>query len=164
MSSGFERYNENHVYYMNNANELCSGALKLFDGGPVRVARMLAGFSLELLLKATSRVQKGNHKSTHDLEKLCQEVAFEVPAYLKKYLEMFTRHAVWEGRYPAARTREAYLQDYPERNSNNPSERRPIDLKKLVTTSSGEKEYKELWSLVMAHYQQVCANHGVYDE
>src|SRR5205085_1848679 len=78
------------------------------------VAYMLAGFAVEVLMKARL-VHRGNaldskgvfRLRTHDLLQLAADTSFKVSDDEARLLERLTEYAVWAGRYPIPLTSEA---------------------------------------------------------
>jgi hypothetical protein len=125
----YERRKSVSTYYMNNANDLRSGALviwsAIYDGklaaedvGLSRgwsfsaslhpVFNLLAGLSIELILKATAKILERPDEQHHRLVRLCENVGLMLTEDHVAILEILTQEIYWESRYPVPRNAEEW--------------------------------------------------------
>jgi hypothetical protein len=156
MGNYFKRKRTGLLYYLNCAEELNSGALLIWehDQRLRKVFAMLAGLSIELLLKGIMIGLQEDFPAHHRLADLCDQAGITVDENDRLILQALSEHIYWASKYPAPlneqqmeRTREILEQQY--RRSGN-----------LANLHIPEKEiglanYKRLWALFLDHFFQV---------
>jgi hypothetical protein len=104
MSDHHERMQAGLLYYSNKANDLRKSAeILIFYGAPRDNSSMLAGMSLEVLLKGIARALDNPAENTHNLIQLVEHIGIPITPDDKIVLEVMTEHILWAGRYTAPR-------------------------------------------------------------
>jgi len=132
INNDFVRKRDISTYYWNNASDLNSAALVIwnacygkdstltpqmlglgkgfsFSASLPPVFAFLAGLSLELSLKAIAKILGRPFKATHQLNDLCNSVGISVTVDQQALLDMFTEHIYWRSRYPVPRREGEWL-------------------------------------------------------
>lgn len=125
----YERRKSVSTYYMNNASDLRTGALvswsAIHDGkilpedigfGPgwsfsaslYPVFNLLAGLSIELILKATAKILDRPDQHHHRLTQLCDHVGLPLTEDHAAILDILTEAIYWQSRYPVPKSSEAW--------------------------------------------------------
>ena len=106
MNDPFQRYSGGLLYWSNKAGRLHDASL-LLEGDPFdshfESFALLAGFSLELLIKGTLIGLGEKLPHTHNIVKLSDKAGLEVSSDDRKILKAFTVYTTWYSRYPAAK-------------------------------------------------------------
>lgn len=100
------RYRDGLLYYSNKAERLHDAAVVL-EGDPFghhfEAFALLAGFSLEVLIKGTLVGLREKVPFTHNLISLCEAAGFTISDDDRAVLKAFTVYTTWYSRYPAAK-------------------------------------------------------------
>jgi hypothetical protein len=174
----FARRRDISMYYWNHASDLNAGALVVWnayagkEGAPTPqslglgqgfsfmaslgpVFALLAGLSLELSLKATTKIVDRPLKATHRLNELRGNIGISVSADQRVILDILTDHIYWRSRYPVPRKEADWLKSMelfnkawkrPKKGSlfSAPNEKRVINL----------ENYEALWKKFATAYWQ----------
>jgi hypothetical protein len=98
------------LYYWNKANKLRKGAeLVIGDCELHDVFSMLAGMSLEVLLKGIARALDNPASNTHSLVKLAEHVGIAFSDDERVILDAMSEHIYWAGRYTAPRKADDWI-------------------------------------------------------
>jgi hypothetical protein len=101
------RYSDGLLYWSNKAQRLHDAAM-LLGGDPFgphfEAFTLLAGYSLELLMKGTLKGLGEEVPLTYDLLKLSERAGLSVSSNDRAVLQAFTIYTTWYSRYPAAKT------------------------------------------------------------
>lgn len=101
MASDFERFRDGLLYYWNRAEELNNGAEILSKAnGPPAVFALLAGLSIEVVLKGIHRAFDMKIPQHHRLTDLCANVGIAIGADDQIVLKALSEHVYWASRYP----------------------------------------------------------------
>jgi hypothetical protein len=101
MIDQFARYRDGLMYYFNKSDELHRGAQIMHDAnGPQDVFSLLAGLSLELLLKGIHRAFDKPIPRHHRLDDLCREVGIGINDDDRIILQALSEHVSWASKYP----------------------------------------------------------------
>lgn len=171
----YQRRKSISTYYVNNANDLRTGALVIwsaihdgklspqdvglgqgwsFSASLHPVFRLLAGLSIELLLKATAKILARSDQTHHRLTELFDHVGISINEDHAAILENLTEEIYWQSRYPAPKSAKAWEAaskvrakqwiDVPNMSIKfqKPNPKRSIDL----------ENYNEIWSIVSVPY------------
>ena len=102
----YGRYSGGLLYYSNKAQNLHDAA-QLLDGDPsghhFEAFALLAGFSLEVLIKGILLGLGEKVPFTHDLLKLVDRAGLSISHDDRAVLKAFTIYTMWKSRYPAAK-------------------------------------------------------------
>lgn len=100
------RYRDGLLYYSNKAEKLHDAATVL-GGDPFghhfEAFTLLAGFSLEVLIKGTLIGLREEIPFTHNLVNLSEAAGFTISDDDRAVLKAFTVYTTWYSRYPAAK-------------------------------------------------------------
>ena len=150
----FERKRDGLLYYWNHANRLHSGALIISDaGGPQEVFALLAGLSMELLLKGIHRAFDKQAPHSHGLYDLSKEVGITVTPNDKVILDALSEHVLWASRYPTPTKpslmfRAMRIFEKQRRGSGN------LTNYYLPERDISRTNYDRLWERFATYYQQ----------
>lgn len=100
------RYRDGLLYWSNKAERLHNAAMVLGgdpSGHHFEAFALLAGFSLEVLIKGTLTGLGEKVPFTHNLVTLSQGAGITVPADDRAVLKALTIYTTWYSRYPAAK-------------------------------------------------------------
>jgi hypothetical protein len=176
-SDAYERRKSVSTYYMNNANNLRSGALVIwfaihdgkltpedvglgrgwsFSASLYPVFNLLAGLSIELILKAIAKILDRPDHHHHRLVELCENVGLTLTDDHVAILDILTEEIYWESRYPvprlaedweaASKVREKQWKDVPNSSSGlkfrTPDPNRSLNL----------ENYNDIWAKLFGPY------------
>ncbi|MCP2158601.1 hypothetical protein [Agrobacterium tumefaciens] len=103
----YRRYRDGLLYYSNKAEDLHNSAMVL-GGDPSGIHfeafALLAGISLEVLIKGTLVGLHEKVPMKHNLITLCETAGFTMSDDDRTVLKAFTVYTTWYSRYPAARS------------------------------------------------------------
>jgi HEPN domain-containing protein len=106
----FARYRDGLMYYCNRAEELYRGAQIMHEAhGPEDVFALLAGLSIELLLKGIHRALEKPPRHHHRLDDLCGEAGISINDNDKIILQALSEHVAWASKYPTPTKPKAML-------------------------------------------------------
>jgi HEPN domain-containing protein len=98
------------LYYFNKANDLRkSTEILMANGGSRDTWSMLAGMSLDVLLKGIARALDNPAKPTHSLTDLAKHVGIAFTEDEGIILDVMSEHIYWAGRYTAPRKPEDWI-------------------------------------------------------
>jgi hypothetical protein len=127
MASDFERFRDGLLYYWNRAEALKNGAdiISKANGPPAAFA-LLAGLSIEVVLKGIHRAFDMTIPQHHRLIDLCASVGIKIDADDKIGLKALSEHVYWASRYPVPRSEKDLIAaqesfDQQRRKSGNAS-------------------------------------------
>ncbi len=102
----FRRYRDGLLYYSNKAEKLYNAAMAL-GGDPVghhiEAFALLAGISLEVLIKGTLTGLREPVPFTHNLVTLSEKTGFSLSRNDRTVLKTLTIYVIWYSKYPAAK-------------------------------------------------------------
>lgn len=118
----FDRMGEISTYYHNNANELYIATITLWQAAKdknndnnfplaavlTRPTQLLAGLSIELILKAIAKILERPLIESHNLIKLCDNVGITLNDDHMAILKALTELISWQGKYPTPKTRKQF--------------------------------------------------------
>jgi hypothetical protein len=182
----FQRSKKLGQYWYNHASDLRAGALvlwhsyddkkvtKVINGESIGlgpsfslkaalpgVYRMLAGLSLELLLKACIVKRDGddsNVPTKHDLIELANIAGFKPRLHEKNLLKIFSVYSVWLGKYPVPKKEKEFNDTWDFFNEASPKEKlgKFTVYKPLVIN---KRKYRSLWNRIHHLYNSIEAKH-----
>jgi hypothetical protein len=100
------RREEGLLHYLNKADGLHASALALASDRSrdhLEAFALLAGFSIEVLLKGTLVGLRQKFSFTHNLVKLSEDAGISISQHDRAVLESLTVYTTWKSRYPAAK-------------------------------------------------------------
>jgi HEPN domain-containing protein len=154
MADDFARYRDGLLYYWNRAEELHLGAQIIHDAhGPHDVFVMLAGLSLEVLLKGIHRALDNEIRPTHRLDDLCRKAGISVSSDDQIILAALSEHVTWASRYPVPNKPEHL---WSARKTFDKQLRRPGNIRDYYIS---EREiswanYERLWEFFAGYYHR----------
>jgi HEPN domain-containing protein len=154
MANDFERFRDGLLYYFNKAEALRDGArLVAAGGGPPEPFALLAGLSLEVLLKGIYRALDRNIPLHHRLHDLSHDLGIEVTADERVFLEALSEQVYWAARYPAPRNEEQMMRaravfDQQRRRSGN------LPDYYIVERHISPENYERLWEKFLCYYER----------
>ena len=162
------------MYYYNCASDLHSGALVIWDAGKGKTAsnarklglgegfslavslppvfRLLAGQSLESLLKAIAKILGRPDNHSHNLCNLCDHSGIRINEDQKAILDVLTECIRWNSRYPTPKNEREW-----EAAQKIFGKLRNQDATSLFTRNIPEREislrnYKKIWGFLSEFY------------
>jgi HEPN domain-containing protein len=149
MWNAFDRYHDGLLYHWNNAEKLRDSAKILWASGASQndIALMLAGLSIELLLKGTILGLQDVCPHCHQLDCLIATAGISVSDRDHQTSRLLTEYIVWAARYPTPRTAEAW---FLEETGGWPLSRAP-DLR----DTNQQDDYESLWNTLAPYFWRV---------
>jgi hypothetical protein len=107
----YDRYHDGLLYYWNNAEKLRESAKTLWDGQFLgdEIALMLAGLSIELLLKGIILALQDVFPHCHRLDCLIATAGISVSDRDHQTSRLLTEYIVWAARYPTPKDAEEWF-------------------------------------------------------
>jgi HEPN domain-containing protein len=141
------------LYYFNKADTLRKSAEILMGHGETReVFTMIAGMSMEVLLKGIIVGVDGSPRKTHNLNKLIDDVGIAVDVDERILLEVMTEHVLWVGRYTTPLKREDWHRVYDIREKQKEGGSKWFDNpSRMVDVGT----FRRLWAKVEDCFWQV---------
>jgi HEPN domain-containing protein len=153
MADRFDQMRDGLLYYWNRAEQFHSGA-QIIRGanGPFQPVALLAGLSIELLLKGIYRAFDEPIPHHHRLHDLCRDVGITVSDDDQIILEALSEHVYWASRYPVLTAPEVM----PKAMAIFDKQRHESgDLGNLgISERDINQNYDRLWSLFATYYHQ----------
>jgi HEPN domain-containing protein len=128
----YRRYSGGLLYWSNKAERLHDAAMVLGgdpSGRNFEAFALLAGFSLEALIKGTLTGLDGKFPFTHNLVTLSETAGLAMSKDDRTVLKAFTIYTTWGSRYPAAKNANEMLEAMEVLNAQYP---RSGNLKMIV--------------------------------
>lgn len=149
MWNDFDRYHDGLLYYWNKAEKLRNSAEILWASGSWQndIALMLAGFSIELLLKGTILGLQDVFPHCHELDCLIATAGISVSDRDHQTSKLLTEYIVWAARYPTPKIAEAW---FLEEAGGWPLSRAP-DLR----DTNQQDDYESLWNTLAPYFWRV---------
>lgn len=119
----YRRHRDGLLYYSNKAQQLHNAAMVL--GGDstshhFEAFALLAGYSLEVLIKGTLVGLGESAPFTHDLVRLSETAGFKLSDDDRAVLKALTIYTTWYSRYPAAKNAKEMIKDMEVLNAQYP--------------------------------------------
>jgi hypothetical protein len=145
----FDRYHDGLLYYYNRAERLKDGAVILWDSGPIQndTASMLAGLSIELLIKGTILALQGFFPHCHKLDCLIATAGISVDDRDHLTSRLLTEYIVWAAKYPTPTRAEDWFLDE--------TGGWPLSMKEDTWNSDRRKDYEHLWNTLHPYFWRV---------
>jgi HEPN domain-containing protein len=154
MANDFERFRDGLLYYVNRAEALHDGARLVVDGGgPSEPFTLLAGLSLEVLLKGIHRALDKKIPFHHRLHNLSSNVGIALSDDDRIILEALSEHVYWASRYPVPASEENLLSARAvfakqRRTSGN------LANYYIAERHLSVENYERLWGLFLGYYER----------
>jgi hypothetical protein len=147
MWNQFDRFHDGLLYYWNNAEKLNKSATVLWAAAQDDVALMLAGHSIELLLKGTILGLQEVFPHCHRLECLISTAGISISDTEHVTSQLLTEYIVWAARYPTPRKAEDW---FLEETGGWPLSLAPKRYNATYWT-----DYENLWNTLTPYFWQV---------
>ncbi|KSV67274.1 hypothetical protein N182_34140 [Sinorhizobium sp. GL2] len=155
------RYRDGLLYYSNKAERLHDAAVAL-GGDPLgrhfEAFALLAGFSLEVLIKGTLIGLREKVAFTHNLVRLYEAAGFALSDDDRAVLKAFTVYTTWYSLYPAAKGAREMLEGMDVLNAPYPRAGNAAKIAEAVRTSPAAVNtatYDRLYSFCHARFFDV---------
>lgn len=159
----FQRKRTALLYYVNCAERMREAAQLVWNGGkgPLDVFGMLAGLSLELLLKGTLMGLQEDFPNHHKLAALCDRAGISLSTSDRIFLEILTEYVTWAAKYPAAldevvmaRGEEILNKQYRQNRALGTLAGVGIQMR-VPELEINRGNYDRLWAMLLDYYFQV---------
>jgi hypothetical protein len=149
MWNHYDRYHDGLLYYWNNAEKLRDSANLVWDRQVLgnEIALMLAGLSIELLLKGIILALQDVFPHCHRLDCLIATAGISVSDRDHQTSRLLTEYIVWAARYPTPKDAEDW---FLEETGGWPLSRAPGE---IGTNQRGN--YENLWSILAPYFWRV---------
>jgi HEPN domain-containing protein len=151
------RYRDGLLYYLNKAERLHDAAIAL-GGEPLgkhfEAFALLAGFSIEVLIKGTLTGLGEKFPHTHNLVALADSAGFELSDDDRTVLEVLTVYTTWYSRYPAAKRAEEMIDGLETLKAQYPSFGNLQELTEKASTSAAAVNTASYERLYWFFYQR----------
>lgn len=147
MWNDFDRYHDG--YYWNNAEKLRDSAKILWgsQGFYNEIALMLAGLSVELLLKGTILGLQDAFPHCHELDCLIATAGISVSDRDHQTSRLLTEYIVWAARYPTPK----YAKDWFLEETGG----WPLSRESVRHDTNQQEDYDSLWSALAPYFWRV---------
>lgn len=149
MWNDFDRYHDGLLYYMNHAEQLKKGASILWDSGAMQnnIASMLAGLSIELLVKGTLVGLQGVFPRCHNLQCLIATAGISVDDRDDLTSRLLTEYIIWAAKYPTPwRAEDWFLEE---------TGGWPLSRTEDNWNTNRQQEYERLWNTLCPYFLRV---------
>ncbi len=149
MWNGYDRDHDALLYYWNNAEKLRKSANIVWDNQMLgrEIGLMLAGLSIELLLKGTILALQDVFPHCHRLDCLIATAGISVSDRNHQTSRLLTEYIVWAARYPTPKDAEDW---FLEETGGWPLSRAPEE---VGVNQRGN--YENLWSALAPYFWRV---------
>lgn len=149
MWNDFDRYRDGLLYYWNKAERLRDSANILWTHSwpGNEVALMLAGLSVELLLKGTILGLQVVFLNCHKLDCLIAIAGISVDDRDHQTSRLLSEHVIWAGRYPTPK----FAKDWFLEETGG----WPLSLVPARHNANEHEEYERLWATLAPYFWRV---------
>jgi hypothetical protein len=149
MWNHYDRYHDGLLYYWNNAENLRKSANIVWDNQILgnEIALMLAGLSIEILLKGTILALQEVFPHCHRLECLIATAGISVNDRDHQTSRLLTEYIVWAARYPTPKGAEEW---FLEETGGW-----PLSLAPEERGINKRGDYENLWSTLCPYFWRV---------
>jgi hypothetical protein len=153
-ANDYERFRDSLLYYWNRAEALHSGAQIInHANGPFEVFSLLAGLSIELLLKGIHVALDKDVPQHHRLHDLCSSVGIDVGADDRVILQSLSEQVYWASRYPVPKNPCDLIkaQEIFDKQRRKAGSLRDYYIEEREINGNN---YKRLWDLLAGYYHK----------
>jgi HEPN domain-containing protein len=153
-ANDYERFRDSLLSYWNRAEALHSGAQIInHANGPFEVFSLLAGLSIELVLKGIHRALDKDVPQHHRLHDLCSSVGIAVSANDRVILRSLSEQVYWASRYPVPKNPRdlAAAQELFDKQRRKSGNLRDYYIEEREINNNN---YERLWNLLAGYYHK----------
>jgi hypothetical protein len=158
LADDYERFRDSLLYYWNRAEALHLGAQIIKQAnGPSEGFTLLAGLSIEVLLKGIHVALDKKVPHHHRLHELCSSVGIAVSVDDQVILQSLSEQVYWASRYPVPKNARDLLaaQEIFDKQRRKSGSLRSYNIAEREISGNN---YQRLWGLFAGYYHKAREN------